>query len=135
MTEIQSHPKALAFFMQTFDVQRYGLGFEWYLGVTGSEVSPHLDAHRKLGTHIFYFNKRSDWKAEWGGSILVLEGCKKQVMNPEFEDFEKIISVDIVDNHSFLFKNIPTSWHGVKPLTSPEEKFRRLFNIIFINLD
>ena len=50
---------------------------------------------------------------------------------PDFDDFTVSIPVKNIDNHSFLFKNAGESWHGVKALTSPEGKFRKLFNVIF----
>ena len=104
--------------------------YAWHVGVNGSEVSPHRDADAKIGTHIFYFNTHEDWDPAWGGSTLALSGKKVAALNPEFEDFEGEQSGEIVDNRSFLFKNTPAAWHGVRPLTSPEGKYRRLFNVI-----
>ena len=37
----------------------------------------------------------------------------------------------MVDNYSFLFKNAVDSWHGVRALTCPPGKFRKLFNVIY----
>src|SRR5208337_3160905 len=37
------------------------LTLEWYYAWQGCGVSPHCDARRKLGTHIFYFNTEADW--------------------------------------------------------------------------
>ena len=53
------------------------LTMEWYFGWQGCGVSPHCDARRKLGTHIFYFNTDADWRAEWGGEILLMDDQKK----------------------------------------------------------
>ena len=104
--------------------------YAWHVGVTGSEVSPHRDAEDKLGTHIFYFNTLEDWDPAWGGPTIALGGKKVAALNPDFSDFESEQSGSIVDNHSFLFKNTPEAWHGVRALTSPEGKYRRLFNVI-----
>ena len=105
--------------------------YAWHLGVTGSEVSPHRDSDEKLGTHIFYFNAREEWSREWGGEMLVLGGKKTAAMNPEFADFETAEPVEILDNRNFLFKNDKEAWHGVRTLTCPLGRFRRLFNVIF----
>jgi 2OG-Fe(II) oxygenase superfamily len=119
------------FIKSTFDIQDYRVRYAWHLGFNGSEVSPHRDSPSKIGTHIFYFNTSQDWKQSWGGEVLVLGDKLLAAENPEFEDFSKAIPVQITDNHSFLFKNNPDAWHGVKPLTCPEGKYRRLFNVIF----
>ncbi len=109
--------------------------FAWHVGVTGSEVSPHCDAGNKIGTHIFYFNTRDDWDPAWGGATLALGGKKGSAPNPDFADFATATASEIRDNHSFLFKNTPDAWHGVKTLTCPDDRYRRLFNVIFHHAD
>ncbi len=104
--------------------------YAWHVGITGSEVSPHRDADNKIGTHIFYFNTHDDWNPAWGGSTLALGGKKIADLNPDFSDFTSESASEILDNHSFLFKNTHDAWHGVKTLTCPEDRYRRLFNVI-----
>lgn len=105
--------------------------FAWHVGSTGSEVSPHRDSHRKAGTHIFYFNTRSDWDPAWGGATRVLGGKTVEHDHPDFEDFQTCDAAEILDNKSFLFRRAPNSWHGVEALTCPMGRQRRLFNVIF----
>lgn len=105
--------------------------YAWHVGTQGSEVSPHRDSDDKLATHIFYFNTSDDWEEAWGGSTLVLSGKKTDRMNPDFDDFTGEIASEICNNHSFLFKNTTEAWHGVRTLTCPPERYRRLFNVIF----
>lgn len=105
--------------------------YTWHLGVTTSEVCPHVDDKKKAATHIFYFNKSSEWNPAWGGRLLVLENKKIEAMNPDFDDFEKETPIEFTDNRSFLFKNEDSAWHGVRPLTCPAGSTRRLFNVIF----
>ncbi len=112
-------------------VKQYVMRFAWHLGVTSSEVSPHLDSRKKLGTHILYFNTDADWDRAWGGELLVLDGKPKHAQHPDFDDFTGVHPVPSMNNQSFLFKNTPDAWHGVKALTCPEGHYRRLFNIIF----
>ncbi|MEL6468903.1 MAG: 2OG-Fe(II) oxygenase [Cyanobacteria bacterium J06623_4] len=119
------------FITAAFDVSEYRIRFAWHVGFSGCEVSPHVDSPDKIGTHILYFNTSADWDDEWGGNTLVLDGKQTDVKNPEYEDFNSARSIRITDNHSFLFKNAPGAWHGVKPLTCPAGAYRRLFNIIF----
>jgi len=38
------------------------LNFHWHYAPQGCSVSPHCDAKRKLGSHIFYFNTANDWE-------------------------------------------------------------------------
>jgi hypothetical protein len=47
--------------------------FHWHYTPTGCAVSPHCDARREHGSHLFYFNPREDWDPAWGGSTLVLD--------------------------------------------------------------
>ena len=108
----------------------FSVRYAWHMGVTNSEVSPHRDNRKKLGTHIFYFNTDEDWDAAWGGEILVLEGKQTDAGNPDFDEFTKAHAAPLLNNQSFLFKNTPNGWHGVKPLTCPEGRYRRLFNVI-----
>jgi hypothetical protein len=131
LEELETSSIYMQFIKSLFDVSEYKVRYAWHMGITNSEVSPHSDSSDKIGTHIFYFNTSQDWYPAWGGSILVLGNKLSNVGNPEFEDFGTATSVQITDNHSFLFKNNSHAWHGVKPLTCPEGKYRRLFNIIF----
>lgn len=105
--------------------------FAWHVGVTGSEVSPHVDDHNKAGTHIFYFNTSDDWRPEWGGRTLVLGGKRVPGGAPDYGDFADVASVELIGNCSFLFRNRAEAWHGVRPLTCPEGRYRRLFNVIY----
>lgn len=105
--------------------------FAWHVGFNGSEVSPHRDTDKKIGTHIFYFNTSDDWRKAWGGAILVLGDKRIKQKNPDVSDFGAVTAAEILDNRSFLFKNTPDAWHGVEPLTCPPGHYRRLFNVIF----
>jgi hypothetical protein len=111
-------------------VAAFEVRYAWHLGVTNSEVSPHLDNKKKLGTHIFYFNTDDDWDTAWGGEILVLEDKQTEANNPDFDEFANVQAVPLLNNQSFLFKNAANGWHGVKSLTCPEGHYRRLFNVI-----
>jgi hypothetical protein len=105
--------------------------YAWHVGVSGSEVSPHVDDPRKAGTHIYYFNTADDWRDAWGGATLVLDDKHTPALNPDFSEFGAKTVVPTVGNRSFLFRNQPDAWHGVEALTCPEGSHRRLFNVIF----
>ena len=131
LTELQTSEMYRTFIADLLQTRNLAPRFAWHVGREGSEVSPHRDADDKIGTHIFYFNTKNDWEMEWGGATLALSGKKTPLMNPDFSDFENEAASEIRDNHSFLFKNTPDAWHGVRALTCPPEKYRRLFNVIF----
>jgi hypothetical protein len=105
--------------------------FAWHMGTSTNEVPPHKDNPIKVGTHIFYFNTHSDWDPSWGGQLLVLGGKLIPGETPDFKDFTTSTVVPNIDNHSFIFKNTPNAWHGVKPLLCPPGSYRKLFNVIF----
>lgn len=110
----------------------YELRLTWHLGVTGSEVSPHVDADQKVGTHIFYFNTTDDWDPSWGGNLLVLEGePPEQGVDRQFTEFREHTQIELIGNRSFVFRNGPDAWHGVRPLECPAGRYRRLFNVVF----
>ena len=131
MDELETSEEYHAFAHRVLDVPAFSTRYAWHVGSQGSEVSPHLDAPEKLGTHILYFNTSEEWDAAWGGATLVLGGKQTAAMNPDFTDFATRDEARITDNHSFLFKNTPHSWHGATALACPEGSYRRLFNVIF----
>jgi len=131
MDELATSEGYLNFIKRLFQVSEFAVRYAWHVGVTNSEVSPHVDGAPKIGTHIFYFNTSADWKPEWGGATLVLGGKRTPAMNPDFDAFVSVEAAQIVDNRSFLFRNGEHSWHGVKALTCPAGSSRRLFNVIF----
>lgn len=108
------------------------LRFHWHWATTGDSVSPHCDAKRKLGSHIFYLNTEDEWDPAWGGETLVLDdrGRFPRSSAPSFEDFDASISSNAVGNWSFIFTRRGDSWHGVKPLVCPEGRFRKVFIVV-----
>lgn len=118
-----------AFLTRLFGVEP-DLRFAWHISFRGSEVSPHLDSKRKLGTHIFYFNHPEDWKEEWGGQTLMLVDKKTPRPNPDFSDFGEMMTPAMLGNRSMLFQRTDDSWHGVERLTCPENAYRRTFHVI-----
>jgi hypothetical protein len=134
--EIEGKPYR-SFIKKILGTGRFKIHCEWHMGFKGSEVSPHKDAPFRLGSHLFYFNTREDWDPSWGGEALLLgnkiKGSSDQA--PEFEDFKKILNVPAVGNQSLLFHNSASAWHGVRPLKCPQNKYRRLFMVIFVRPD
>lgn len=110
------------------------LTMHWHYAKAGCSVSPHVDARRKLGSHIFYFHKDEEWNDSWGGQTVILKG--KNEINPHsapaFDQFETVASSKITNNSSFMFHRTDNSWHGVKPLVCPEDRLRKVF-IVVIN--
>jgi Rps23 Pro-64 3,4-dihydroxylase Tpa1-like proline 4-hydroxylase len=128
--ELETSQTYREFIQTALGVSRYKIRYAWHVGFSGCEVSPHIDSSDKIGTHILYFNTHQDWQPNWGGEILVLSDKKTEVLNPDYSDFATTASAEILDNRSFLFKNSPFAWHGVRPLSCPDGYYRRLFNII-----
>lgn len=131
MDGLQTDPGYRNFISQLLGVESFTARYAWHVATAGRSVSPHLDSQSKIGTHIFYFNTSQDWKAEWGGSTLVLSDKDYEGLNPEISDFGKVEAVQVIDNRSFLFKNQPEAWHAVDTISCPPETYRRIFNVIF----
>jgi hypothetical protein len=121
------------FICRLFRVDGVTTRLHWHYTPTGCSVSPHCDADRKIGSHIFYMNSDEDWRAEWGGHTLILDdgGRFGHRSAPAFEDFEQRIAVNSVDNYSLLFARAAHSWHGVEPIRCPAETYRKAFILAF----
>src|SRR5690606_82298 len=112
--------------------EAFELRFHWHYTPSGSSVSPHCDAARKLGSHIFYFNTEADWDAAWGGETLILDdgGRFSPRSAPAVDDFESAPSSDAVGNRSLLFARNGNSWHGVREIRCPPGALRKVFIVV-----
>ncbi|MCC5864957.1 MAG: hypothetical protein JJU31_07580 [Wenzhouxiangella sp.] len=119
-----------------FNTRRFRLSYHWHYAPRGASVSPHCDAKRKLGSHIFYFNTADEWDANWGGETVVLDdgGRFSRASAPDFDEFDRSWSAEAIGNRSLLFQRQGNSWHGVKTLNCPEDRLRKVF-IIVVNAD
>ena len=120
-----------------FIARMFGRGFfrlrlHWHYTPRGCSVSPHCDGRDTLGSHIFYFNDGEDWDPAWGGETLVLDdgGRFARSSAPAFEDFDRVISAEAMDNHSLLCSRKGNSWHGVREINCPEERLRKVFIVV-----
>jgi hypothetical protein len=122
------------FLARMLGTDAFDFNLHWHYTPTGCSVSAHCDSTRKLGSHIFYFNTEDDWDPAWGGETLVLDdgGRFDTKTAPAFEDFDRVISSRATGNYSLLFARTDRSWHGVKEITCPEDKLRKVF-IVVIN--
>ena len=127
-------PEYNRFLQRMYQRNSFKLNMHWHYAPAGCSVSPHCDAQHKLGSHIFYLNKEGEWDPEWGGQTLILDDGGRFATNsaPAFEDFDRIIASECVGNHSTLFARRDRSWHGVRELTCPDGRYRRVF-IVVIN--
>jgi len=129
-------PEYQGFLARMFATRHITLTYHWHYTPRGCSVSPHCDAKRKLGSHIFYFSTEQDWQAEWGGETLILDDKGRFARNsaPDFEDFDTEIRANAMGNRSLLFQRRGNSWHGVRPLVCPEGLLRKVF-IVVVNAD
>ncbi len=110
--------------------------FHWHYTPTGCDVSPHCDARREHGSHLFYFNSEEDWAPEWGGSTLVLDdgGRLSYDSAPALEEFDDVIEAKSIGNYSNLILRTDHGWHAVRPINCPQDRLRRVF-IVVVNPD
>jgi len=119
------------FIEDLFQHKKFTIRFSWHMQVESWDVCPHVDSPKKMGSHLFYFNRSSDWDDSWGGATAILSGKKSNSLNPNFEEFENIQEIPFLDNRSFIFMNKPDAWHGVKPLKCPQGRARKIFAVVF----
>ncbi|TVS14322.1 MAG: hypothetical protein EA417_15280 [Gammaproteobacteria bacterium] len=112
--------------------RRFFLTFHWHYTPNGCSVSPHCDAPRKLGSHIFYFNNEDDWRPEWGGQTVILDdgGRFSSRRAPVFEDFDREYEASALGNQSLFFGRNGNSWHGVREIRCPEDRLRKVFIVV-----
>jgi hypothetical protein len=110
----------------------FELRFHWHYTPPGASVSPHCDAKRKLGSHIFYFNTAEDWDPAWGGETVILDdgGRFSPRSAPAFEDFDSVEGSETLGNRSLLFVRNGNSWHGVRELNCPQGTLRKVFIVV-----
>jgi hypothetical protein len=107
--------------------------FHWHYTPNGCVVSPHCDSSGKIGSQIFYLNTKDDWDPTWGGETLILEdhGRFDVESSPAFEDFDTAVAAETMDNRSLIFGRRENSWHGVRPIVCPEGAMRKVFIVVF----
>lgn len=130
-------PEYAAFVRRTFglgDTEPFVLSMHWHHAPARASVSPHTDARRKVGSHIFYFNTPDDWDPAWGGQTVVLDDDGKLTPHtaPAQGDLREVARSDILGNKSFIFKRTEHSWHAVRPIECPPDRLRKVF-IVVIN--
>jgi hypothetical protein len=110
--------------------------FHWHYTPPGCDVSPHCDARREHGSHLFYFNSEEEWDPAWGGSTLVLDdgGRLHYDSAPALEEFDAVYECQSIGNYSSLMLRTDHAWHAVRPVSCPEDHLRRLF-IVVVNPD
>jgi len=119
-----------------FGTRKFKLTYHWHYAPRGASVSPHCDSKRKLGSHIFYFNTEDEWDANWGGQTVILDdhGRFSTSSAPDFDEFDQAWTANAMGNRSLLFQRQGNSWHGVKALSCPEDRLRKVF-IIVVNAE
>lgn len=122
------------FVKRMFGRGRFKFNFHWHYAPNGASVSPHCDATRKLGSHIFYLSSPENWQADWGGDTVILDdgGRFSRKSAPEFQDFDHAYAGESIGNYSLLFQRQESSWHGVREINCPEGHYRKVF-IVVIN--
>jgi hypothetical protein len=131
VAELKS-PRYLQFIQRMFGRRAVRLLFHWHYTPNGCSVSPHCDAKRKLGSHIFYLNTDQDWRPDWGGETLILDDSGRFGAGsaPRFEDFDRAMPTAAIGNYSLLFMRRERSWHGVKEIHCPPEALRKVFIVV-----
>lgn len=113
------------------------LRFHWHYTPNGCSVSPHCDARGKLGSQIFYMNDENDWQQDWGGETVILNdnGRFSAQSSPQFDDFDEEIAAQTMNNRSLIFGRRGNSWHGVREISCPEGAYRKVFIVVYEDMN
>jgi hypothetical protein len=122
-----------SFLRRLLGVRRLWVRLHWHYTPQGCSVSPHCDADAKFGSQIFYFNTTKDWDPAWGGETLVLKPRHPipSDSSPDWGEFDVSASAETLDNRSLIFERRGDSWHGVREITAPEGRLRKVFIVVF----
>ncbi len=131
--ELQSD-RYSAFLRRMIGRGNLSISFHWHYTPNGCSVSPHCDAMHKLGSHFFYVYTEDEGDPSWGGETLVLDdhGRFDPKSAPRFEDFDSAEASSSIRNTSLLFVRGESSWHGVREIRCPPDRYRKVF-IVVIN--
>ena len=82
-------------------------------------------------------NTEQDWDASWGGATVLLEdhGSLSPNSSPSFDKFESQTSTRFMGNRSLIIGRSGNSWHGVRPLSNPENTLRKVFIVVFYGVE
>lgn len=118
----------IGFLEELFRARDIYLDVYWYYTPAGCSVSPHCDHLNKLGAQIFYLNDETDWDEDWGGQTLILDDQRRMSRKsaPEFGDFHAEHAPPTTGNRSLIFARTRHSWHGVREITCPEGRLRKI---------
>ena len=132
ITELRSQ-KYRKFVCNMLNVSQVRFRFHWHFTPNGGEVSPHCDSKSKIGSQIFYLNTEQDWDLSWGGETVVLDDGGKFETNtsPAFDDFVAEHPAKTADNRSLIFGRRGNSWHGVRRINCPDDRYRKVFIVVF----
>ena len=121
------------FVARLLNVSSVRFRFHWHFTPNGGEVSPHCDSITKIGSQIFYLNTEEDWDHSWGGETVVLDdgGKIETGSSPEFDDFIAEYTAETRGNRSLIFGRRGNSWHGVRRINCPEDRYRKVFIVVF----
>lgn len=119
-----------------FAAKKIEFRFHWHYTPNGCSVSPHTDARREHGSHLFYLNGENDWDPNWGGETILLDDGGRLDYNsaPSLEAFDSEIACKSIGNYSAILKRTDHAWHAVRPIHCPEDRMRRIF-IVVVNPD
>ncbi|MEM8659452.1 MAG: 2OG-Fe(II) oxygenase [Pseudomonadota bacterium] len=121
------------FVCELLNVSHVRFRFHWHFTPHGGEVSPHCDSKGKIGSQIFYLNTDEDWDTGWGGETVILDdgGRISADSAPSFNDFVAEYPAETQDNRCLIFGRKGNSWHGVRRIDCPEDRFRKVFIVVF----
>ena len=76
----------------------------------------------------------ADWDQRWGGQTLVRDdgGRLRPHSAPALDALRQVAASEILGNRSFLFRRTEHSWHGIRALACPPDRWRKIF-IVVIN--
>ena len=122
------------FLERLFGIKRnnYDMVLSWHYMPRGTQITPHCDTKKKIGTHIFYLNTSDTWNENWGGQTLAMDdhGRRDPNSGPALSEFDSVFKSKSIDNNSFIFTRTEHSWHAVDVINCPDGVLRKMFSVV-----
>ncbi|MFP6655527.1 MAG: hypothetical protein VCB25_07850 [Myxococcota bacterium] len=114
-------------------IDQYSARFEFSaLPAYGGSILPHTDNPDKLITLVVSMVGGGEWPPAYGGGTDVLQPIDEALTfdylnnrHPAYSNFETLHTYPFNPNQVLIFTKTFNSWHGVRPMTGPDDGLMR----------
>lgn len=97
----------------------------------GGYIAAHRDTAAKVFTLVVPIVAEGQWDQSWGGGTVILKAKHDDLQDygADWSLFDIVRTLEFGPNQAAMFMKTADSWHGVMPMTGPQEVYRRSLTI------